>query len=165
MEINIKYNCIYGDIIKAQLLYFFKIGILSSLLTYMVFLVLIGQIVYMLLFGYSDLLMAGISVYVFLVCVIIYKFFILPLIYCKKNYDKEVYYKFSESGFEINTEKTNAKYIWEFLIKVVETKDLFLFFYKKNTYLIVPKRCFENSEDVINLENILDENGIDIILL
>jgi hypothetical protein len=62
---------------------------------------------------------------------------------------------FTERGLSVSTSRSNSNVLWDVYIKVVETKLDFLFYPQKNAALMIPKRFFENQEQIDQLRQYL----------
>lgn len=62
---------------------------------------------------------------------------------------------FNEQGLEAKTSRSSSRVLWDVYAKAVETKLDFLFYPQKNAALMIPKRFFENQEQIDQLRRYL----------
>jgi hypothetical protein len=103
-------------------------------------------------------------IYGFLLFLIIYKAYIFPVKAFKRNprAKYEYSYSFNKDGVELVTVDASSKYQWNFFKKVVDTKDMFLFFYNENAFITIPKRAFNSDSEIDNLKCMITDANISI---
>ncbi len=68
---------------------------------------------------------------------------------------EETTLRFTAQGLEAKTSRSSSKVLWDVYTKAVETKLDFLFYPQKNAALMIPKRFFENQEQIDQLRRYL----------
>lgn len=62
---------------------------------------------------------------------------------------------FSDNGVESNSESSQVKVDWETFEKVQELKEDFLFFPQKNIFYTIPKRFFQNENQIMVFKDLI----------
>ncbi len=75
-----------------------------------------------------------------------------------KDFQKNVRYTFSATGFSVQDGKSSANLSWDSIHKAVETKRSFNIFTHKLLFQVVPKRCIQQQEDIARLRRILKQS-------
>lgn len=65
-----------------------------------------------------------------------------------QDFQKDIRYTFSDSGYEISYSKGFSQADWDNLVKVRETSQCFLLYPQKLMFQIVPKRGFSNIHEI-----------------
>lgn len=167
MEINVKFKHDYKDFKRTQLIYLFRLRKRYIILLPFILLVLFGILYLWISEGYSEYMMTAFILYGLSLFIIIYKSFVLPLLSFKRNPRArlEYSYTFNHDGMEMIIEDASSKYKWSFFQNVIETKDNFLFFFKKNLFIIIPKRVFNSDVEIEKLKEVLNEAQVYIKFL
>lgn len=101
------------------------------------------------------------------IVVVVATFFLKPLtiMLSSKRYfnsnkllQQQMRYDFGDVSFNLNSESGSANIKWENLYKVNEYKEVFALFISRLQAYIIPKRCFENKEDMERFKEILRAN-------
>lgn len=71
------------------------------------------------------------------------------------DFQKNIRYSFSDSGYEISYSKGFSQVDWDNLVKVVETNQCFLFYPQKSMFHIIPKRGFNGIDEITFVRNII----------
>jgi hypothetical protein len=64
----------------------------------------------------------------------------------------------NETGVTFEIEGYQEFKQWEYYLKFVETKEIFLLYYSESLYHILPKRLFNDSSEIDRLRDILEKN-------
>lgn len=68
---------------------------------------------------------------------------------------ERVHYVFSESGIEGTSPSTSGQTAWQNIYAAHETKTNFLIFLSKNLMYVIPKRCFDDADQVASFKRLL----------
>ena len=81
----------------------------------------------------------------------------------KHHYDRnpllkqKMKYMINAKSIRLTSDRLQSKYVWEDIISTKEYKDMFLLYVTKTSALILPKRHFQNKEDIIRFKELLEE--------
>ena len=64
-------------------------------------------------------------------------------------------YQFSESGYSFSGPHSKGDVLWSALLKIQETRDMFLFYPQTNLAYVIPKNCFDSQTTIGELKNML----------
>lgn len=71
------------------------------------------------------------------------------------DFQKDIRYSFSDDGYETSFSKGFSQVNWDNLIKVSETNKCFLFYLQKSMFQVIPKRAFNNIDEINSLRKII----------
>lgn len=71
------------------------------------------------------------------------------------DFQKDIRYSFSDDGYETSFSKGFSQVNWDNLVKVSETNKCFLFYLQKSMFQVIPKRAFNNSDEINSLRKII----------
>jgi hypothetical protein len=63
-------------------------------------------------------------------------------------------YRFSETGIHVETSVSTGDFLWRAILRVKEAGSMFLVFTNPNFAVSLPKRCFENAQDITALREL-----------
>lgn len=71
------------------------------------------------------------------------------------DFQKDIRYSFSDDGYETSFSKGFSQVNWDNLVKVSETNKCFLFYLQKSMFQVIPKRAFNNADEINSLRKII----------
>lgn len=72
-----------------------------------------------------------------------------------KKFNDEYEINFNDQGIQFKTVSINSEIKWDFYSKVWETQKFFFLFYGKELFSLLPKRAFQNNENVIEFRELI----------
>jgi|KBSSwiStaDraftv2_1062776.scaffolds.fasta_scaffold1341000_1 hypothetical protein len=72
-----------------------------------------------------------------------------------QGFQTKIQYLFSADGYTVRDAKSSADMDWDAIVRAAESKDSFHLFFHKSFFHTIPKRCFENSQDIESLRTLL----------
>jgi hypothetical protein len=72
-----------------------------------------------------------------------------------KALSERIHYTFSEKGIDTSASSSSGHTSWENLYVAHETKTNFLLFISKNMMYTIPKRCFNDADDIVSFKDLL----------
>lgn len=65
---------------------------------------------------------------------------------------------FDDAGVHFLTNSINSQIKWDHYASVLENDHLFLLFYGKGMYTLIPKRAFKNADEIIKFRSLIDQH-------
>jgi YcxB-like protein len=72
-----------------------------------------------------------------------------------QEFQKSLQYSFTPSGYTVRDLKSSSNIDWDTIMRAVESKHSFNFFFHKSLFHAVPKRCFRDHGDIVRLRELL----------
>ena len=109
--------------------------------------------------GYSTSIITMISIGIFFIFLMYLANFVTPIVRFRqeKKFIDEYFLEFNEEGIDFKTKQLNSKVGWSYYNKVWESKEAFYLFYAKSMFTFIPKRTFENEEQIKKFRELLTQ--------
>lgn len=75
-----------------------------------------------------------------------------------KSVQENIHYTFSNRGVNLVAESSSGQTAWSNIVNAFETKHNFLLFVSRSIMQIIPKRCFQDSEQIAEFKQMLVSN-------
>jgi hypothetical protein len=75
-----------------------------------------------------------------------------------KGLQQMIHYRFSPAGIDAEGPSSSGHVNWELLFQAVETKHNFLIFIARNLMYTIPKRCFQDSQQIEEFRELIREH-------
>jgi hypothetical protein len=75
-----------------------------------------------------------------------------------KGLQQMIHYRFSADGIDAVAPSSSGHVEWELLFQAVETKHNFLIFIARNLMYTIPKRCFQDSDQMADFRQLLRDH-------
>ena len=75
----------------------------------------------------------------------------------KKSLLDTYHYIFTEERIEISSRLFYSRYNWEMIREAIETQHNFLLYISRHQFLIIPRNCFQSSDEVNQFKNLLKD--------
>lgn len=75
-----------------------------------------------------------------------------------KEYQTKVQYAFSANGFKVSDAKCSGNIDWDAIPRAAESKYSFHIFLNKTSFHTIPKRCFNQAEDIVSFRSLLKQS-------
>jgi hypothetical protein len=72
-------------------------------------------------------------------------------------FQTKIQYAFSPHGYKVNDVKCSADIDWEAILRAAESKHSFHIFFHRSLFHTIPKRCFQQPEDIGRLRTLLKQ--------
>ena len=142
---------------------YFELGFWPTYKWYANLFVIVFIILALLIFNgnYSNSKLYGFIIFLmfcYLVAIPGYSYHSLERHYTKiKDSMKNIRYTFSSDGIESSNGKSFSHIVWDSVDRVEESKKIFKIITKGKAICLLPKRYFNNNEEIIRLRNLLIE--------
>ncbi len=72
-------------------------------------------------------------------------------------FQTKIQYAFSSHGYKVSDVKSSADIDWEAILRAAESKHSFHIFFHKSLFHTIPRRCFQQPEDIGRLRTLLKQ--------
>jgi YcxB-like protein len=75
----------------------------------------------------------------------------------KKSLFDTYHYIFTKEKIEVSSRLFFSRYNWEMIRDAIETQHNFLLYVSRNQFLIIPRSCFQNSDEINQFKDLLKD--------
>lgn len=116
-------------------------------------------------FGFSSNLIQSPPAAAVLIVLILFPFLYLVIIWFQTKrgfgnlqpFQTKIQYAFSSHGYKVSDVKSSADIDWEAILRAAESKHSFHIFFHRSLFHTIPKRCFQQPEDIGRLRTLLKQ--------
>jgi hypothetical protein len=75
-----------------------------------------------------------------------------------QNFQTRLRYAFSTDGYKVSDVKSSSDIDWATILRAAESKHSFHLFFHRSLFHTIPKRCFDEPEDIVQLRSLLKQS-------
>ena len=75
-----------------------------------------------------------------------------------QKFQTRILYAFSADGYKVSDDKSSSDIDWATILRAAESKHAFHLFFHRSLFHTIPKRCFDEREEIAQLRNLLKQS-------
>jgi hypothetical protein len=75
-----------------------------------------------------------------------------------QSFQTRLLYAFSTHGYKVSDDKSSSDIDWATILRAAESKHSFHLFFHRSLFQTIPKRCFGEPEDIVQLRRLLKQS-------